>query len=1042
VVGFVPFRPLGQSHFIPAPWQVSADTAYLPTVMSEEALRKGIQKAREDLPEQISDERYERVFNYMYMRLSKLWAGNNLMSYEEAVGRLNLDKSPGFPFYYECDDKACALTCKGHVIKKAVEDVMSGKEMWLPSTLTLKDELRSADRVRDGKTRVFSASSMVALIASKMLFDKQNDKLREHLDEHPLTIGIQVPGPHFVKRVLTLSRQCNCTASDLSGCDQRYVLWAARLVRDCRKIGIPPEYHAAIDLLYDEDFAGDVICMGCVYKMYHNKSGRNNTGDDNGLMQWAVTADYVLETEKCEISEVDNFWEGMFNGDDGLTAWWGDCSGVGWRDHLKQFNTIVELETEEPKHSEELTFLSHHLKERNVSGLGDIIIAAGNRTKLLSSREWLRRNADFSVEENALAHLLGLRIALWPWRADFVDVEELIDQYVDTIETTPSIRDILKARIPEQQIINLHVRFEDGLPFFPESDALPCRVRDLIISAIFQCVDAMSNNKAKEMARRLAQSKKDKAASKKMQSKGKGKTEKVNSGVAKEHRTSAPAAMAFDNANKFAVGRSSRFKDGIVVETSDHLEYVVDPGNAVVGQVLNEIYLNPQELGGTRLAAYANLYEKYLIEVMALEYVPSVGSDQPGALVLAFDRDISDPTPPPTEEGVRQFTAYEGSVDGNVWTKKVCKAKLIQPDSGYYTNAVAGGDDRLSYQGQAYVALTVPTGNVSQKTLGRLRLHTKIHFFTPQLQSSVQGATGRGVYGLGSSYLPAQNVDVFGALQNWSIPTWDGVQQWKPILDSLGKWYVNLQPGIYRLSEYLNMLSNTGILPTAGTVDTGPIEFDPPSMVMNEPMPVSAPQPWIEEENISTWFPNSVGSTNAAGSVAADYLLGVPRGGAKLYSTVDIGSDFPTQVNKFLEMLTKLDRISGYIPTGSTLFGARWVGAQECATPKNFKTTARARSKKLKLPTQVAKPAASPAIPSRNVVAAFNVVKAEETTKGLDEKQARTLDQLEKLFRSGIKPEDIIKSLFRTPAEEARAEQAMRAFKEKQPEDQPWMGEV
>lgn len=536
LVGYVPYRPLGQSHYVPAPWQQTPETGYMPAVMSEDALRKGIEKSMEPLPPQISEERLSKIRSYLELKYGPIWAGDNFMSYEEAVSRLNLDKSPGFPYYYCCEDKGCALTCNGHQIKQAVEDVIGGKEVWLPSTLTLKDELRTADRVKEGKTRVFSAGNIVALIVAKMLFDRQNDKLRKTLGQHPLTIGISVPGPQFVQTVLSVSSQCNCYGSDASGCDQRFYLPIARVIRDVRAAHLPPWLYEAVCLSYDQDFAGDVVVCGCVYKMFHNKSGRNNTGDDNGLLLDAARADYVMESTGCSPEEVDDYSNALFNGDDGDTAWWGDLSGPGWVAHCKQFNLQLELEDHEPRYACDVTFLSHHLIERFVPGLGDVMIAAGNKEKLLSSVEWIRRNKDFSLEENALTHLLGLRICLWPWRAHFLDIEALIDRYVDSIERSPRINDILRARIPEAHILNLHLRLESNVSFFARlrETLQQCGVRDLIISAIFESgsptqrlqmqpstrgKQKQNNGEKKvprdELERRARQSARDKAAARK-----------------------------------------------------------------------------------------------------------------------------------------------------------------------------------------------------------------------------------------------------------------------------------------------------------------------------------------------------------------------------------------------------------------------------------------------------------------------------------------------------------------------------------------------
>jgi hypothetical protein len=667
-----------------------------------------------------------------------------------------------------------------------------------------------------------------------------------------------------------------------------------------------------------------------VYKMMHNKSGRNNTGDDNGLMQWAATADYVMEKTGEPPIEVDSYWDGLFNGDDGETVWWGGLNALEWKVHLASMNIRVELENEEPRYTRELTFLSHHLRERNVPGLGDIIVAAGNRDKLNSSIQWLRRNADYTMEENALAHLLGLRIMLWPWRADFLEVEELIDQYVDTIESTPSIRNILKARIPEQQIIELHTRYEDGLAFLPESGTDECRVRDLIISAILFDVDDMSTVNAKEMARRKAQSRKDKAASKKQ-----ARPKAVKTADDHSRKTTAPAAVGYEKSSGFKEQQGKRFKNSIVVEGSDHLEYVAIPATEGPGVVLNEVYVSPSEFGGTRLEKYAALYEKYLFEELRFEYVPSIGSGTAGSIVLAYDKDINDPTPPPNEQGVRQFTSFEGSVDGNVWTRHVCKAKLTQPDSGYYTNPI--GEDRLSYQGQFYIAQTVATGLTAATTIGRLYIHYKCHFFTPQLEGSQNIVQ---IVGSKTGVEPATPVGTFGDFLkkvNDLQYLVKGVQQWKPVVDSLGKYFVDLPQGVYNVKGTFE--ANTPN--TQQYSANGSTNVYGPSLEPKEPMPATAPQPWI------TTQPQTIQTFGLAGDIfsgaGADYLVGVPRGGAKMYMDWETGgiTDVSGQGQ---DISLTIQRLSNYIPQYYGTYLAMWRGVEECSQPRKFETVAKGRS--------------------------------------------------------------------------------------------------
>jgi hypothetical protein len=131
VLGSVPFRPIGSSHYVPVPGQKTADTAYVPSEMSYVALSKGLQKVTLkvcDFPIV-----YEQLLEaYFDLRLVPLWSGCRVLSYEEAVQLLTFDKSPGYPYYYTCEDKACALRCFGGEIQQNVLEMLYGADKWQP----------------------------------------------------------------------------------------------------------------------------------------------------------------------------------------------------------------------------------------------------------------------------------------------------------------------------------------------------------------------------------------------------------------------------------------------------------------------------------------------------------------------------------------------------------------------------------------------------------------------------------------------------------------------------------------------------------------------------------------------------------------------------------------------------------------------------------------------------------------------------------------------------------------------------------------------
>jgi hypothetical protein len=434
--------------------------------MTINALRKSCAKAMDPLLP-YPESKLAWMYQYGMRYLAGIWQGDNFASAPEAIGRMTLTKSPGYPYYYNCADKYEAFVQCGPEIQNNVKNVLAGQQMWLPFSLTLKDELRTADRVAAEKTRGFNASGMEHLQCSKQLFMRQNDKLVETMGRHPVTIGVAVPGPQFVKTVLSLGNRRRCFFADGDGCDQRFNLGCARIIRDLRKAFLADNYHEAVDILYDAVYAGDTITMGVVYRLLHNKSGWENTGHDNSLYFWLALAEAVATLTGRDSDDVLKL---IVNGDDFALSIDDDNVGIRQvRDYLAQYQVLIAYDNAEPCWAQEVVFLSHHLRERFVKGHGDLLVAAGNYAKLMSSINWVRMNNSFTFEECVLMHLLGLRIVMWPWEYEFLMLEGRIDSYLGTIILTPRIRDILGARISDAQIADLHFRWESRAFFDVDS---------------------------------------------------------------------------------------------------------------------------------------------------------------------------------------------------------------------------------------------------------------------------------------------------------------------------------------------------------------------------------------------------------------------------------------------------------------------------------------------------------------------------------------------------------------------------------------------
>jgi len=277
----------------------------------------------------------------------------------------------------------------------------------------------------------------------------------------------------------------------------------------------------------------------------------------------------------------------------------------------------------------------------------------------------------------------------------------------------------------------------------------------------------------------------------------------------------------------------------------------------------------------------------------------------------------------------------EDSKDGNVWTKHVIKCRLLAPDAGYYTNTVNGGDDRLAYQGQFYLACVVPTGLSTGATLGRLRIRYRCHFFVPQLESTLlsvtlvtppAGTTFPGASS-GSDFLQ-KIVSLAGVVS--------GNMNWTPKVDSNGKYFLDLAQGLYRLTRSFN----AGAPGTAGS--SGTSSQGTPVLSVNEPAAAPAPQPFVQTVSYVTDESNASGNW-VAGSMEED-ILGVPKGGAKLYMNY---ANTYSLSNTDWNLVADLVRLSGYTPLPPSGYAlAVWKGVDECAQPHLYAEKAVERAKK------------------------------------------------------------------------------------------------
>lgn len=327
---------------------------------------------------------------------------------------------------------------------------------------------------------------------------------------------------------------------------------------------------------------------------------------------------------------------------------------------------------------------------------------------------------------------------------------------------------------------------------------------------------------------------------------------------------SAPQAVGKRMQSELSVTNGSR-RGSIRVRGQDWLGRVVASASEVPGYVYLEIYINPLEIPGTRLALFAQLYDKFRFGLLKFHFVPSSSTQTSGAVILAYDRDVSDATPPQNDNGVRQFLSMMDAVSSPVWAPVTAVCPLSHPEEGLWSNPVIGGDDRLAYQGQLYVACMEPSSATPGKALGDIFMEYDIEFFDPQLDVVVPlttvGSTGGALY-LGPTGLDALRPFVSGG--NATITT-KGLNV-VPKLDGTLSAYLELAQGLYRFTNLVNQ-----------TI-AGAVQYNAPTCAANTPKSAPAPQPIVQP--LASFTSNAVGNT-----AQSSYYIAVPPGGGKVYQT-------------------------------------------------------------------------------------------------------------------------------------------------------------
>jgi len=438
---------------------------YAPAYMGQDAIPLALEKSFEKC-RLLDEARLDRVFEHITDKLEPFFV-RKALTYEEAVETVDPSKSPGFPWthVYHLQTKADVMERMPELLKQMVMALLSGDEDVVTSfTGQLKPELRTVARVLAKKTRFFCGSPFHLQLLNCMLFYTSYQNIMDHLEEHPIKIGIQLPGPSFIRFMSSLGDRAN--DGDGSGFDLRYALQVARRVRNLHYRMTEEQYIKAVCIAFNAVFAGTVCVGNRVYRLFKQKSGDFKTSMANSICEWSYVL-YGVDLILGPYAFRQEMLSEGYVGDD-LAVAMKNLSLKQIADKLEPLGIYIEIEDAIPRSYMEVVFLSHSLVWRYVACMQrNIVVAAGNLPKLASSLRWVKKSETLNWQEAQVAHLIGVRLCLFPWPHYWALCDEVLDKLLVGVTMTPFIRGCLKARLNEWEMVRLHTRYESAV--FPTS---------------------------------------------------------------------------------------------------------------------------------------------------------------------------------------------------------------------------------------------------------------------------------------------------------------------------------------------------------------------------------------------------------------------------------------------------------------------------------------------------------------------------------------------------------------------------------------------
>lgn len=384
----------------------SPQTFYEPPLMNVEAVHIGLSKHIR-VNNAITWYDYTRVLSWLKLSLSPYLVCDD-WGIDESIAAMDPDKASGVYWKQNCGPKKSDVLSDNRY-RDGVELVRFFREETGCFSLILKDELRKRGKV----ARLFHPAPIEMILVGNMCFGAQNAKLTQHVLEHPITIGLHIPGYHTFQLFTSLMNfGGDCHDGDANQWDASVPAWLSCVCRDLRCSCYSPSQK---DRLYEDarryyamTYYGWCNCTGNVMCVPSQKSGQVTTGHGNSMKNYAILILHAIRAGMTYLDFVQNV-KCYCNGDDLIYS----TKTRMFEPHLvygtyKWCGIYVESDCV-AKNIYDITYLGVSPVERYVESYRrTFLLVKYNRDKILNTLMWFKKGRSDTDHLSKLVSLVIL----------------------------------------------------------------------------------------------------------------------------------------------------------------------------------------------------------------------------------------------------------------------------------------------------------------------------------------------------------------------------------------------------------------------------------------------------------------------------------------------------------------------------------------------------------------------------------------------------------------------------------------------------------